>query len=93
MAIERHRLRKIPKPGASPWWEVQVKVTGHPRWLAVGQVKRVGERRFIWQCEAEPWRYRPTVGREETRREAVTALLAHVRTGNHPHVTQGSPTP
>ena len=92
MAIERSRMKKIPKPDQPPWWEVQIKVTGHYRWIKVGHVKRLSTHWFGWQCEPQPWRFGPTLGREQTRGEAVTALLAHVRTGNHPH-TQGSPTP
>ena len=87
--IERSRLKKISKPGQPPWWEVQIKVTGHRRWIMVGQVKHAGGR-WQWQCEPVPYQYSPKIGREQTRGEAVTALLAHIRTGNHPHVTEGS---
>jgi hypothetical protein len=86
MSIENRRLRnRGPDPRSNgSIWAVQVKVTGHRKWIEVGSVKGFG-RHWTWICEAPKG---TRSGREQSRRECVTALLAHVREGNHDHISQ-----
>jgi hypothetical protein len=57
--------------------------------IVVGDVRRRGTRRWLWSCNLpDPALGRPILGREDSRREAVASLLAHVRDGKHPHLTQ-----
>jgi hypothetical protein len=81
MAIEKTRYRRHSQDDGAYW--LDAKVTGHPRWIELGLIERKG-RRWRWTC----WDASPKSGREDTRAEAVTALLAHVREGDHDHISQ-----
>jgi hypothetical protein len=84
MAILKTTLRKVGRSTETrASYEVLVTVTGRDEPVYVGDVHRRGTRRWVWGCNLGP-----TVGREDTRAEAVTALLAHIREGDHPHLTE-----
>jgi hypothetical protein len=90
MSILKTTLRKLGRSSDTrASYEVQVTVTGRSEPTYVGDVHRRGTRRWLWSCnltgEGEGT---PKLGREDTRAEAVTALLAHVREGDHPHLTE-----
>jgi hypothetical protein len=90
MAIERVKLRKLVTSSETrASYEVLVTVTGRTEPVYVGDVHKRGKRRWVWGCNLpDPEAGAPTVGREDTRAEAVTTLMAHVREGNHPHLTE-----
>ena len=102
MAILKTILRKVGKStGTRASYEVSVVVEGpivkrtkrhiyrQNRTAYIGDVHRRGTRRWVWGCSLpDPEAGAPIVGREDTRAEAVTALLAHVREGKHPHLTE-----
>jgi hypothetical protein len=78
------RFRKHPRDAAAYWLDAKIapRRSDHP-WIELGLIERKG-RRWRWTC----WDTRPISGREDTRAEARTALLAHVREGGHLHMTE-----
>jgi hypothetical protein len=84
MAITNTRTKRA--PGRTSAYLVDIKITGRRTWAEAGTVRLIRGRRWRWQCINA----QPTTGLEDTKGEAVTALLHHLRTADHSHIIYGS---